>query len=647
MKSVPQQLFDGLELRIGALANLQNPSAAERENLWNAAVDTYYRAIPAGHKAVQVKKDLAERLWSRVPALGKSESAIFRQIYRKIDRVAEVGYLADKRRESAQKKRAPMLTKEDRAALIQQAVFECGGSVDFAWQECLRKKLFSAELLKRYSVPKKRRPRCPKAIRRQVAPEIAALYQHHVRPHYNSNNVVPMTRDWSKVCAQDRYEIDDKTLDVRCRLQHEENGMVKEKIIRPQMLLVIDSKSGKALGKVLIAENNYNSRAAKTLCRNVFKKTGLCGEFLMECGLWKRAKLLGNNPTRKAFEEVENFCTRIGVILSHAIPGRARTKTIEGRFRSIDRLMFGLPGYIGRDEMHIKFERVTDADLLTFDELDRKLDELLNEYNDRPQDSKIMGGYYTPNEVWKNCRRKNADGEVEPVTFVAPQFEYLLTNHCEVAKVGLAGVRFSVASETYQYFDERLVDFVGGCLNQQVKVWFDPESPETAVVTNMNGTDYFPARRIPEAPAAAQTKEDWLQVAKAAAPYRNALRQIRERYSVIKLGYIAPARTTVADIETINRAQQMADTKEKAINLNQRATAESFEENQQRRKVEKTVKKWEAYDRDMELYQRDASIFDFRKPLPPDCPRPGGEDDSFAGERPLTPRDIADFVNSK
>ena len=139
MNSVPQQIFDGLELRIGALANLQNPSAAERENLWQATVDTYQHAILAGHKAGQVKKDLAVWLWQRVPALGKSEQAIFRQLYRKIDRASECGNLSDKRREAAKKKRAPALSKEDRAALIGEAVFVCGGLVNFAWENCLRK----------------------------------------------------------------------------------------------------------------------------------------------------------------------------------------------------------------------------------------------------------------------------------------------------------------------------------------------------------------------------------------------------------------------------------------------------------------------------------------------------------------------------
>src|SRR5208282_402494 len=154
-------------------------------------------------------------------------------------RKKESGNLADKRREAGKKKRAPLLSAEDRAALIKLAVFKCGGLLDFAWQECLREKLLSHELLKRYRVPSNRRPQCPRTVRRQLAAEVAALYQEHVRPHFNSNNVAPITRDWSNVFAQDIYECDDKTIDVLCRITVEENGEQVERENRCQLLLMI------------------------------------------------------------------------------------------------------------------------------------------------------------------------------------------------------------------------------------------------------------------------------------------------------------------------------------------------------------------------------------------------------------------------
>ncbi|MEI9863611.1 MAG: hypothetical protein WDN00_03455 [Limisphaerales bacterium] len=240
-------IFIGLESRLGLVADVRNPSAAERENLWNESVETYDAAILDGHKAGNIKREIAAHLWQYIPALGKSQGAIFRQLYRKIEIVTNGGNLADKRREAAQGKRAPLLLKEDRSVLIQKAVFECGGLIDFAWQICLQKNLLSEAVLKRYSPSKNRWPRCPQNIRSQIQPEVNALYQHQVRPHFNSNNVAPMTRDWSNVFAQDIYECDDKTLDVLCRVTVEEKGEPVEREIRCQFLPMVDVKSGKIL----------------------------------------------------------------------------------------------------------------------------------------------------------------------------------------------------------------------------------------------------------------------------------------------------------------------------------------------------------------------------------------------------------------
>jgi len=553
--------FEGLEARIGAIANLQNPSAAERENLWSVAVDTYRAAILAGHQAGQVIKDLAAGLWQRVPALGKSKPAIFRQLYRKIGRIAESGSLADKRREASKKKRAPLLSKEDRAALIQEADLVCGGFVDFAWQNILQKKLLSEPLLKRYSAPKNRRPRCPKAIRCQVAPEIAALKKHHDRPHWYSNNVVPSTRDWSNVYAQDIFEIDDKTLDVLCRITVEEKGEEVEKEIRCQFLPLIDVKSGKILDFVLIGEAAYNTISIRTLITRVCKKYGLPDCFSFERGLFKNAKLLGNNAKNRAFAEVENFATRIGISIHHALPGRARTKIVETVFRLLDRKMYGWPGYIGNDEMHQKYERARDNGLLTYAELSAHLVEAVEDYNNTPSESIVKGGYLTPNEVWQNCRRKNERGEIVPASKLSPEFEFLLAEHCAEVTVREYGVKTSIGRAVFQFHSAELVDFTTGLIGQKVKVWFDPGNPDTAVVTDLKEEKFFAVTRVPNAPARAATPAEFQMFADASAPYRTHMRQVRQHYSDLKATYIPPFRTTVADVTARVKAQARSEAK--------------------------------------------------------------------------------------
>lgn len=620
----PNPHLKAVEAAIAGCAEPGKLTAEDRQNIWEQACRAVLSMTMAGSLRSLALKEIGDYLWAKVPFLVKSDNplkaqkAINRQLYRKSEEYVIRRELKDRRQIAGKKRRAPQLSPEDRAALVQMAVSECAAELDFAWRRCLQQRKLSQELLNRYPAPRGRHARCPRAVRVQVAAEVVRLYKFHVAPHKTANSIAPMERDWSKVFAQDRYEIDDKTLDVRCRYIYEENGELKEDIIRPQMLLVIDTKSGKALGKVLIAQNNYNSLAAKTLCRNVFMATGLPKEFLMECGLWKKAKLLGNNAaSANAFEQVDNFCTRVGVTLSHAIPGRARTKTIEGKFKLVDKFMLGLPGYIGNDEMHHKHERVDDAQLLTFEELDAQLDTILDSYNNTKQDSKIMGGYFTPNEVWEQCRHRDAAGNVIPVAFVPPQFEYLLTNHVEAVKVMDTGVKCSVASERYHYYSEELNDFVRGYIGQMVKLHFDPDAPETAVISDLKGTEFFAARRVPKSPAMAETDEDWQRFADASKPHRNIMRQMRERYSIIKLGYLPPACTVVADVESINRAQKMGEAKGQAQAVNRVKTAEELAEQQiadARKRCERDI---EIFDLELQGFRRPQSECDFVKPEPP------------------------------
>lgn len=618
-------IFEALECRLTGIANLQSLTLAEKENLWTVARDfAYPAALLAGHKTGAAKKLIADWLWAHVPAMGETRDAIFFQVYRKF-KIS--GSLADKRHVAGKKKRSPMLTAADRAALISQAVGQGGGYVDFGWLLCLEKKLLSPELLKRYGVRKDRRPRCPNAIRRQVAREVAAAYQADKRPHHYSNNIAAVTRDWSGVYAQDIYECDDKTLDVYCLAITENCGVEVEcKKIRCQFLPMIDAKSGKILDFVLIGEANYNAVSIRTLIKNACLKYGLPKKFKFERGIWKSARLLGNNAQSKPFSEVENFASRCGVELRHALPGRARSKLVETVFRLLDRKMFDWPGYIGNDEMHKKFERIADDQLWTYEELFSKLVEAVQEYNNTKSESRVKGGYLTPNEVWENCRRRTPGGEIEPVAALSPEFEYLLAAHCAETKVRENGVKFTLGKELYHYHNNSLIDFVRGLIGQTVKVWFDPEFPETAVVTDLKCQEFFPVARVPMSPANAETPEQWRQFAAAAKPYRAAMKQVRQIRSNLLPTFVAPARPILADPTAHQTAQRMTEAKQEAAQLNRTVTEEDFETHLAEQRLKRDRDCWTLYRLEKEAFER---CREGKMPTPPNCPDPdaldGGE----------------------
>jgi hypothetical protein len=121
-------------------------------------------------------------LWKHGPPMGDTEEALGRNLYRKCDRWATTRSIADQRRESNKARRAPKLSLADRDTLIGCAVFNHEGDLDAAWTDCAVAGKLSAGLLARYPLPTDQRPRCPKAVRRQVAAEIATLMPWHRGP---------------------------------------------------------------------------------------------------------------------------------------------------------------------------------------------------------------------------------------------------------------------------------------------------------------------------------------------------------------------------------------------------------------------------------------------------------------------------------
>jgi hypothetical protein len=570
--------FADLAARVMQLQDRENPTTAERDNVWNATCQMLQDNAGAGRDVTQTKRIIIEWLWKYGPRLAETEAALTRNLERKHQLWIKAGKVTDRRIEANRARHAPKLSQEDRKTLIQVAVHQCGGLVDFAWQTCLKEKSLSAELMARHPAPKNHHARCPKNIRKQIAAVIAQLYQHHVHPHYNSNNVAPMQRDWSNVFAQDIYELDDKTLDVICEIVTEENWKVTRRKSRCQFIPVICAKSGKVLDFDAIAEANYNSVSIRTLIKKVCLKYGLPRKIQLENGLWKTAKLLGNNAKNKPFAEIENFGTRCGVEIRHALPGRARTKIVETVFRLLDRKMYGLPGYVGSDEKRMKFERVKDAQLYTYEEWITVLEKIVEDYNNTPSNSIVKGGFLTPNEVWEKCRRRNANGEIEPVSFLTPEFEYLLAAHCAQATVRNYGVQFTLAGESYRFHSDRLIDFQAGLFGQIVKVWFDPESPETAIVTDLKEQLFIPVIRITRSPANVETQEDVRRFVEAGGPHRSFMRQVRQHYSDLNPTYLAPRRPIVADVMARESARQIGDASKQARQLSTRISTENFEE---------------------------------------------------------------------
>jgi hypothetical protein len=136
-------------------------------------------------------------------------------------------------------------------------------------------------------------------------------------------------RDWSKVHSGTMYSSDDHTPDV---YYYVPDGQGWFAMIRGQFLPVIDVRSKKVLDFVLIDAPNYTALAIRSLFNKVCLRFGAPPFWHLECGLWKRANLLGRGGRVRGVSVVEieqNFAEKIGTKIIHALPGNAKAKVIE------------------------------------------------------------------------------------------------------------------------------------------------------------------------------------------------------------------------------------------------------------------------------------------------------------------------------
>ena len=231
---------------------------------------------------------------------------------------------------------------------------------------------------------------------------------------------VYISRDWSGVPSGYTFSSDDHTLDV---YYYVPDGNDWFTMIRGQFIPVIDVRSKKMLDFVLIDSASYNAFAIAALFKKVGMRFGIPQEWHLECGLWKRSTLLGRGGARRGLSvpEIEqNFAERLGTKIVHALPGNAKAKVIENVFSLLVRRMAEEPGYVGNDEMHVKFERVHSAiaevrkgpkngahpRALGFrdaDEWKARLEEICTDYNNTPQESRVIGGNRIEVPVPRGC----------------------------------------------------------------------------------------------------------------------------------------------------------------------------------------------------------------------------------------------------
>jgi hypothetical protein len=573
--------MSGLDAAYAGLGDNRNPTAMEKRGLWRAAVESLNEAIADGADAVLVKRDLAAWLFEKVPALSQSIPAIVRSLERKYARW-KAGINFDNRETANKARSTPALSKEDRDVLIGRAMFNHDGELDPAWVDCIRLKKFSREIIEAYPLPKRRRGRCPRAIREQVSAEKAQMMPWHRGPRHARLNGAHIERDWSNVFAGDRHSSDDKTLDVYFS---NPDVPATESLTRGQFLPMIDERSKKILDFCLVPDKSYNAFAIRSLIRRVCNRFGLPHRgWRFENGIWKSSRLLGNN--RKGFSLTaikENFASRLGLDIQHPKPGNARAKVVENVLGLLGRLMRGEPGYVGRDEAGEKMERVqraildvqagrltpAQAGFYTLDEWMVRLHAVCEEYNNKQQESRVIGGnrieYLSPEEAYEKYQRRDTSGSLVPPVFLPPEQEYMLGEHMDNAMVKVNGVRFQLGKEPFGYNSPELQRHLG----EAVRYSFDPDAPSQIVVSDLKGSKFLAVPRSGQLDAEAE--RDALRTECRKLEQFSAY--ARARYSELRSKFVPKRRPVLVDPEALEVGRKRADAKKNLASERARSVA--------------------------------------------------------------------------
>jgi hypothetical protein len=476
--------FRDLADKLAGFSNPSAPSPGERAAFFDAAFRALEAMIEAGAKPKHAKRALRNWLSEHCEWLSRKPDTLKRQMNRDFRAWRaggrRIGTLVDGRSE-ANKARKRSLPKEDYDSIIGTALYRFGGQYTPAVITLLNEGKLSEETRGRFSPDPARISGVAHSIRREIAPAVNEYRRSALGPRAARLDGAYITQEWEDVPAGDVFSADDFTLEVY--FARPDGGLS-----RGQWLPMIDARSKRILAANLIPEQTYTATDVLELIASSVHRVGLPRKkYIFENGLWRKAKALGGGALLDGVHQ--NFADRLGVRIHHTQPGNPRGKAfLENAGKLFQARLRDVFGWCGPNEQVTRIESVQKAKLdvaagrktaaeagfLTFEQWSRVLDSKIEEYNARPQDSRVMGGLLSPDEAWERHQERNSDGKVVPLVRLPDDLLYLVASHQEDRTVGGNGISFTVSGHTYRYRSEELASFRGRTL----KTYWDPQHPE-------------------------------------------------------------------------------------------------------------------------------------------------------------------------
>lgn len=534
------------------------PTREETALLYARAFEVWETLQTGGRNAGQTKAALLKTLHHLAPFLAASVESLRKLFTRNHARwlagERRPEAILDQRAKNSGRFRELEIPQADLDTVTGHAVLCCGGRVSQAWRELLERNELSPEVLERYQGKSADKSHVPKSIRRLVSREVAMMDDIHHGPRQARLNGAHIDRDWSKVHAGDWMQADDVTFPV---YYYEPDGKGWFTLWRGQCLVMIDLRTLCVLSFVLISSRNYNSKAIRTLITRTADEHGLPRRgFYFEQGIWKSSRLLiGKNedPLAVSAAETEKGLKDIGLEFRHSLSPRG--KPIERVLGLHQNQMERAPGYVGRNEMTERFERIQKHKLaveakklhpsghfLSVDEWTERLTQIFARYNAEIQQGKMLSGL-SPEQAFVQLQ----DPSNPPVRFDA-RCRFLLSHHRRPIRVTRNGIRIQIGKESFVYRNAE----TGRHIGEEMLAWWNPETPEVLCVTDLNRENVFAVERAESVPAIDATEE---QIGSAMAQINAHGSYARERYRVLKTK-LAPrfrANAVTQDVSELGR----------------------------------------------------------------------------------------------
>jgi hypothetical protein len=541
--------FAELESFIAGCTNPAAPNKSECAGVWTLALEKFASLVNTGLPEKCAARRVRQFLFARATFLAASRDALLKAFNRKLETLknanGDVKALRDGREENGVNCALP---ENDRDLLVHRSVFYYRGDIAPAWRDLLRQG-FSPEVVSRYAGRAQNKSHVPASVMDSIGPEVEILTVMHRGPRAFDSIKGHVTRSYDGIASMQCVSGDDFTMNTYFYVP---DGKDWFELTRGQVILFIDFRSSRILGWALEPRKSYSSLTIRSLCTRVFGEFGLPQVLYFERGIWKNSTLLKGKTDPFNFTEISQGLREFGIQFKHAI--RPRTKTVERIGGMFQEIAEAEPGYCGRDErrdapesLRKQMDEVAARKVhpskyfYSLDQWNARIRELVNLYNGEVQQGIMLAGM-SPDQAFEAYMNPNDP----PMQFNA-QLRYLLAHDKRLARVTLNGVTIQIGKKKFNYRGQEIAHLV----NREVLAWFDPENPETLVVTNPDRTNPICVARSDNpsalesmiAPESGTLGRELARIEKQAS-------HMKTRFNVVKAKFPLPQRQLLANAKT-------------------------------------------------------------------------------------------------